>query len=236
MPREKKCPKAEKGAPKWMVTFGDMMSLLLCFFVMMLSYSNMDQQKYKEVLGSVEKAFGVQKEVLELGKIGGLKMPIKLQSSKKSAEQEKNRLINLLESMINEEGLKKNILIVGDKQGVRMEIAGSLMFEPGKADLLPESQRLIKKMAVIFQEIRYNIFVEGHTDPTPLNSEGKFPSNWELSSARASSVARSLIKEGNLDDKLFTVIGHADTRPLFENTTPENQAKNRRVTIILEIF
>ena len=235
MAAEKECPKCEKGAPKWLVTFGDMMSLLLTFFIMLLSFANMDMQKYKDVLGSIEKAFGVQKEIFELGKEGGMDMPIKFKETSNQYEKEKDRLVNLLESAIRQEGMDKDIQISKDKRGVRMEIAGSATFKPGQTQLLPQAKRLFKKMIQFIKDTTYKITIEGHTDNTPIKSP-IFPSNWELSSARAGSVVRFFIQQGKLDPKRFSAVGCADTKPLVENTTPENRAKNRRVTIIYEIF
>jgi chemotaxis protein MotB len=232
---ENECPKCEKGAPKWMVTFGDLMSLLLTFFVLLLSYSNMDMIKYKEVLGSVEKAFGVQKERFELGKEGGMQQPIKFKNMDNKIEQEKDRLVNLLETMTREEQLENTMLITPDKRGVKMEIAGQVMFAPGGTELLPTAERIFRKLIPIIRQTIYKIIIEGHTDNTPITSD-KFPSNWELSSARAGSAVRFLISEGNLYAKRFTAVGCAHTKAIAANDTPENRAKNRRVTIIFEIL
>lgn len=238
MAEEVKCPKCEGGAPKWMVTYSDMVTLLLCFFVLLLSFANTDTIKFKEVLGSMQDAFGVQREVLELGKEGGMELPIKLESSPTKNEIEKQRLVNLLKSAAGEEGFEKNTLFAIVKSGVKMEImemAGQAMFKPGGTDLLDTSKRLLRKLIPTIKETVYKITIEGHTDDTPLRS-GKYPSNWELSSARAGSVVRFFIQQGNLDSRRFKAVGLADTHPLVENTTPENKAKNRRVSVVFEVF
>ena len=231
-------PKFEKGSPKWLVTFADMVTLLLCFFVLLLSFANTDTIKFKEVLGSMRDAFGVQREVLELGKEGGMELPLKMESTASKSEAEKQRLVNLLKTMVKEEGVEKNTLIIPVRNGVRLEItelAGHAMFERGGTDLIPESQRLLRKMIPTMKETIYKITVEGHSDNIPLRSP-MFPSNWELSSARAGSVVRFFIQEGKLDSRRFTAVGHSDTKPLVENTTPENRDKNRRVSILYEVF
>lgn len=219
-----------------MVTYGDMMSLLLTFFIMLLSFANMDMIKYKEVLGSVEKAFGVQTQVYQMGKPGGLQQPIKMESAQSEAEARKDTLVQLLQSKTYEENLQNNIFIVKDKMGVRMEIAGSVMFEPGKTELLPAAVRLFRKLIPIMQETLYKVNVEGHTDNAPLTGNPIFPSNWELSSARAGSVVRFFITEGRLDPRRFSAVGRADTQPLVDNETPENRSANRRVSIIFLVF
>ncbi len=236
MSEENNCPKCEAGAPKWMVTFGDMMSLLLTFFVLLLSFANMDMQKYKDVLGSMEQAFGSQKKIYQLGKEGGEDKPIPMESSESQAEVEKERLVNLLKTMVREEGIDSDnsIFITKDKNGVRMEIAGSVVFAPGQTALLPEAQRFFRKLIPIIKATIYRIVVEGHTDNTPVRST-VFPSNWELSSARAGSVVRFFIERGKLKPKRFSAVGLAETRPIVENDTPVNRARNRRVSIIYEI-
>lgn len=238
MKEEVKCPKCEFGAPKWMVTFSDMVTLLLCFFVLLLSFANTDTIKFKEVLGSMQDAFGVQREVLELGKEGGMELPIKLESSPTKDEIEKQRLVNLLKSAAGEEGFEKNTLFAIVKSGVKMEImemAGQAMFKPGGTDLLDSSKRLLRKLIPTIKETVYKITIEGHTDDSPLRS-GRYPSNWELSSARAGSVVRYFIQQGNLDPRRFKAVGLAETHPLVENDTPENKSKNRRVSVIFEVF
>lgn len=231
-------PKSKKAAPRWLVTYADIVTLLLCFFVLLLSFANTDVVKFKEVLGSMQDAFGVRKEVLEMDQERGMKLPIRRESTASKSEAEKQRLVNLLKTMVKEEGVEKNTLILPVRNGVRLEItelAGHAMFDRGGTDLTPESQRLLRKMIPTMKETIYKITVEGHSDNIPLRSS-KFPSNWELSSARAGRVVRFFIQEGELDPRRFTAVGHADTQPLVENTTPENREKNRRVSILYEVF
>lgn len=232
-------PKCAKGAPMWMVTFADMVTLLLCFFVLLLSFANTDAIKFKEVLGSMKDAFGVQRERLELGKQGGMELPIKLESTPSKSEVEKQQLVNLLKTMVREEDIQKNTVIALHRSGVKMEImetAGHAMFKPGGTELLESSKRLLRKLIPIMREISYyKVTVQGHSDNVPLRS-GAYPSNWELSSARAGSVVRFFIEEGKLEPRRFTAAGHSDTQPLVDNDTPENRSKNRRVSIVYEVF
>ena len=222
----------------WMVTYADMVTLLLCFFVLLLSFANTDTIKFKEVLGSMKDAFGVQQEKLELGKEGGMEMPIKLDSTTSKLDKEKERLVNLLKQTAFDEKIEKNTLIAIVKSGVKMditEVAGHAMFKPGGTDLLESSKRLLRKLIPTIRETPYKITIEGHTDTTPVRSP-KFPSNWELSSARAGSVVRFFIQEGKLMPLRFKAVGHADTLPLKDEPTPEAQSKNRRVSVVFEVF
>lgn len=232
------CPKCKPGAAKWLLTYSDMVTLLLCFFVLLLAFANTDMVKFKEVLGSMKDAFGIQREIMVLGKEGGMKLPIKMESQPDAAEKEKDRLVNLLKTMMEEEGLNKHTFITKDSNGVRieiMEVVGDVMFGPGDTKILPAAERLFRKLIPMIQDTTYRITVQGHTDDIPI-SNSRFPSNWELSSARAGSVVRFFIQNGNVDDRRFSAVGCAHTKPLFENDSPENRAKNRRVSIIFEVF
>jgi len=215
-----------------------MVTLLLCFFVLLVSFANTDTSKFKEVLGSMKDAFGVQGKTMEMGKAGDVQLPARMESTAARSEAGKQRLVNLLKTMIKDEGVEKNTLILPVRNGVRLEItelAGHAMFEQGGTDLTPESQRLLRKMIPTMKETIYKITVEGHSDNIPLKSS-KFPSNWELSSARAGRVVRFFIQEGEMDSRRFTAVGYSDTKPLVENTTPGNRDKNRRVSIFYEVF
>ncbi|UCH94898.1 MAG: flagellar motor protein MotB [Candidatus Aminicenantes bacterium] len=235
---EDQSSKPPGGMPKWLVTYADMVTLLLCFFVFLLSFANTDIIKFKEVLGSMKDAFGVRGEIGEPGKEGGMEITVKLESPLSKSEAEKQRLLNLLKTMVKEEGVEKNTLIIPVRNGVKMEItelAGRAMFKPGGTEFTSESQRLLRKLIPTMKETIYKITVEGHSDDRPVRSL-MYPSNWELSSARAGRVVRFFIQQGQLDPRRFSAVGHAYTLPLVENTTPENRAKNRRVSIIFEVF
>lgn len=232
------CPKCQRGAAKWLLTYSDMVTLLLCFFVLLLAFANTDMVKFKEVLGSMKDAFGIQREILVMGKEGGMKLPIKMESQPDATEKEKDRLVNLLKAMMEEEGVSKNTFITKDSNGVRleiMEVVGDVMFGPGDTKILPAAERLFRKIIPMIQATPYKITVQGHTDDLPI-SNSRFPSNWELSSARAGSVVRFFIQNGEVDPRRFSAVGCAHTKPLFENDSPENRAKNRRVSIIFEVF
>ncbi len=230
---EKKC-ECPKGVPGWVVTFGDMMSLLLTFFIMLLSFSNTNVQKFKELLGSVEKAFGVQKEKIILTRIGQ-KTPIDLMGSTDSQrEAKKDTLLNLLAQALAEQNLEGDVSIIKTDRGVLLQIKGSVMFSPGEVVLKDKAKKMFEKLIPIIKKSPYEVIVEGHTDSLPIKSD-KYPSNWELSSARAGTVVRFFIETGKLNPKRFTAEGFADTRPLLPNDTPEHRAQNRRVNIVFVI-
>ncbi len=230
---EKKC-ECPRGVPGWVVTFGDMMSLLLTFFIMLLSFSNTNVQKFKELLGSVEKAFGVQREKIILTRVGQ-KTPIDLMgSAENQRDAKKDALLNLLAQSLTEQNLEGDVTVRKTDRGVLLQIKGSMMFDPGEAILKDKAKKMFEKLIPIIKKSPYEVIVEGHTDNLPIKSD-KYPSNWELSSARAGTVVRFFIEKGNLNPKRFTAEGFADTRPTLPNDTPEHRAQNRRVNIVFVI-
>lgn len=228
--------------PKWMLTYSDMVTLMLCVFVLIVSFANTDIVKYKAASDSVTEAFSGQPQGGTNKNVGELELPAEQKSSNtvNEIELEKSRLQSLLKSAAITAEVTKNVLIAKVTNGVKMEImedTGTAMFKSGGTELLDSSKQILRKIIPIMQETPYKITIEGHTDDTPVNSD-KFPSNWELSSARAGSVVRFFLQEGGtlVQPVRFKAVGLADTLPLFENTTPENRAKNRRVSVVFEVF
>lgn len=202
----------------WMSTYGDMVTLLLCFFVMMLSVSSPDVAKFELIQAGLNESLG-KKEVTR---------PIEMMMME---------LADDIQSMDADE----DISLGSDTQGVVLELGDSLMFSKGSADLQPSAIPVLKKIAATLQSDRYNSFnfsIEGHTSDETYSSE-RYPSNWELSSARASAVARFLESRGIARVRL-KVTGYYDNVPKFPNhdiygqPIPQNRIKNRRVTIHIE--
>jgi chemotaxis protein MotB len=123
------------------------------------------------------------------------------------------------------------VSLLGDRS-VLFSLPGPLLFDLGKADLRPETIPVLDDVAGVIRRTPYEIHVIGHTDPFPISTP-QFPTNWELSAARASRVARHLINSGDLDPARFTVIGYAMYRPAVPNTSLDNKARNRRVEIVI---
>src|SRR5699024_10169543 len=118
------------------------------------------------------------------------------------------------------------------ERGVVLVLQDSILFNTGEAEILDSGKPFLKKIGTLLLEISNPVKVEGHTDSRPINSF-RYPSNWELSGARASSVIRYLINEYDLDHSRFSLIGYGDTRPIKPNDTYENMQENRRVEIVI---
>ena len=235
MPKNKKNKEEEKaaGAPLWMVTYGDMMTLLLTFFVLLMSFSTMEVAQFKRAMGSFKGAISLlpkQSSVVET-------IPENLPRPKKQAKGSvffaHNRYKEEMESLqelVEKEAISDVVNIEETGDGATIRIGGSALFDLGKADLKPEIFPLLNQIAVTLEQADDRFNIEGHTDDMPINNE-EFPSNWELSMARAMNVLRYILKTGNIDPARAGAVGNGEYHPLVPNTSPENQKKNRRVEI-----
>lgn len=253
---EEKCV-CPDGIPAWVMTFADLMSLLMCFFVLLLSFSEMDLQKYKQIAGSMKMAFGVQTSIPAHEIPKGTSIIAKNFSPGKptktilnkiqqdTADKNKEKLESPTAAEIKTqsdarkiaESLKKEIsegkleIEVADKN-IIIRIKEENSFVSGNGRLTVLFGPVIKKIHEAIKNIKGTIKVGGHTDDNPI-STAEYRSNWELSTARAVSVAHALMEEGKIEENRFEIVGYGDTRPLVPNTTDENRSKNRRVDIII---
>ncbi len=223
----KKKPHFNRGS--WELTLADMMTLLLCFFVIMLSVAKIDQKQYEAVSDVMAEA------------MKGKAAPSKRSSAQEARMKVENKSKNLFElqlelaKLIGKESKAVSLKLRPDT--VAIELRGGIFFKLGSAELTAASLRILEKRSKPLTEAHYKLTIEGHSDNLPIKS-AQFPSNWELSSARASSVARFFIAQGFPKDDI-RVMGLADTKPLAPNTNkagesiPANQAKNRRIVILV---
>lgn len=231
-------PEAEKkvdaGAPRWVVTFGDLMSLLLCFFVLLLSFSELDRQKYKQVAGSMEKAFGVQRrtKVMEVPK--GMKMIAKDFDQELIATRIRPDIGKELDEVISSQlaDIKDKIEIDSSDEEITIRLMGESTFDSGKAVIRPQMKPLLKKVAEMIRGDANDIIIAGHTDNVPIRS-GPYQTNLRLSTARASAVAEYIISHSRINPQRISTMGFGEYRPIDTNKTPEGRQKNRRVEIVL---
>jgi len=226
-----------EGADEWIVTFSDMMSLLLCFFVLLFSMSTVEKEKFKQLALSLQSALGTQ-EVPQAGTREGLEMkkreakpqPEAVDELGGMAKKEMKNIQSDIEEFIvkNRLGGKVNAKI--DGRGVVITISDVVLFPAGEAEINPEASKLMEKLKELLREFDYKVRVDGHTDNVPINTP-QYPSNWELSTARASRIVRYFIENGIAPQRL-SAQGFAEYQPLVDNSTPENRAKNRRVEIV----
>lgn len=232
---KQKCPDCPKCLPQWLAAFGDLMSLLLCFFVLLLSMSTMDAKKVQEAIGSLAGALSV----LE----GGTKTEVSRERQQKatpiqSQEETSNRVKTLSKALVEiNEMLKTSgspeISLEEAEDGFIIRLPGSLLFKPGSAVIENEDAILfLKRIALIINRLPEALHVNaiGHTDINPPEQTSPYKDNWELSTARAVSVVKELIKD-KIDPKKITASGKAEFEPIASNATDEGRLKNRRVEL-----
>jgi chemotaxis protein MotB len=223
----------EEGAPLWVITFGDLMSLLMCFFVLLLSFSEMDRRKYKMVSGSMAQAFGIQRKKPVFESPRGQKMIAKEFDQAVVIKKIEESLKPIIDEIKNEyEELKEAVELEIEDDKVTIRMMGEATFDTGKAQLHPAFGPLLKKIGEVLSQTKGEIIIAGHTDNIPLNG-GLYGSNLGLSMARAGSVAEHLLRTTSIDPKRLSTMGFGEYRPLISNDTARGRRKNRRVEIIV---
>jgi chemotaxis protein MotB len=233
MPRKKRENAAAPGAPAYMITYGDMMSLLLCFFVLIVSFSTMEIEKFKAAAGSLRGAFGAlpyQTKVMPSPVI--MERPKKADTKERSRKRE--RAIMQLRKIIREQNLGSIIRITESQAGVHITIGDPALFDSGKSDIKPDILPVLNQIIDVINTGSEFIRVEGHTDNVPIHNP-QFRNNWELSIGRALSVISYIqSKQEHFDPSRLRPVGCGEFHPVATNDTPEGRAVNRRVEIFID--
>ena len=225
------------GAPEYMNTYGDMMTLLLCFFVLLFAMSNIDAKKFEAIVMSFQGSLGVldggntlsSESKIEKGSV------FEEQSSSVAESNNFEKLEKQIKEYLEENKLEKQISISNEEEGLVLRFQDSSLFDQGSATLKPQSYNVLKYVGGILKSKNFKdkfVSVEGHTDNVPI-STSTHQSNWELSSNRASNVVRYLIENQGIDPKRLSTAGYGEYQPVAPNDTPANMAKNRRVDIMI---
>lgn len=211
--------KPEENLEEWMTTYSDMVTLLLCFFVMLVAASKVDAVMFEQI------RTGIAREFMD-----------------KQVDQPVTLLIADLNDDLKTLKMDERDNLLGDDHlGVVLDLNANAFFDSGSAELKPDATPILTRIASTLKLKQYNIFrfeVQGHTDDNPIRT-ARFPSNWELSSARASAVTRFLINHG-IDETRLRAVGLSDIQPRFPNRDaygnpiPHNQERNRRVVIRMD--
>ncbi len=236
-------PAAEEGAPAWMATFGDMMSLLLTFFILILSFANMDVIKFSAAVGSLRDAFGTKQ--VDPGELEAFASTlvrlsddqttrviqvIDLPQRLRVAEADLKRRIEL---MIANHELEKLVEAEETPRGVVVRVRGQLLFEPGSAKLLPGAYVVLREIAELVRDVENDVSIEGHTDDSPIRTR-EFPSNWHLSADRAIAALEYLVGVEGIAAERLSAAGFAHQKPIVPNDTPAHREENRRVEFVFQ--
>ncbi len=224
----------DEGLPAWMGTFADLMSLLLCFFVLLLSFASVDVMKFEGMIGSMRDAFGVHFD--DPGMHVAMKdSMLTVHERQRIATLEKTVMESLegrLKKMTERMQVAGSVEIQSGRHGVVIRVDGDLIFRPGSSEIHPQSMVFLDEMAAVLRQFPYNITVEGHADKS-APTRASFPTNFHLSSARALSTLTYLIDAGGIPPQRMSATGYGDTRPIVPNTTKKNRSKNRRVEFVV---
>ncbi|MDY0132887.1 MAG: flagellar motor protein MotB [Desulforegulaceae bacterium] len=228
------------GSPAWMATFADLVTLLMCFFVLLFAMSTIQEETFKELVQSLRSALGVQ-TIPEAGTREGLVM----QSAKPDDSKPEKQAVDEMGAMIQKEiqdivtDVKELIMfnklagmvdVKETEEGAVITISDLVLFKTGQAQITEDGLDILQKIAGVLKQFQYPIEIAGHTDNIPIDTN-EFPSNWELSSRRATEVVRYFIGK-DLNPYSLSAAGYSSFCPVDTNDTEDGRAKNRRVEIV----
>lgn len=221
----------------WIMTYADMITLVLTFFILLYTMSVIDVAKFNRVVAAVQSSLGV----LDGGKtldsdtkddLSHLEEEIFEMIKEMEIEEESiKQVVVKLESLLEAEGIQDAVYVVVDERGINIRFLEHILFDIGQATLKNDAKPLLKKVLNILLELDNSIRIEGYTCDLPINTS-LFPSNWELSTRRATTVLRFL-QEQDLEGSRLSAVGYGEYKPLVANTSEENRRQNRRVDIVI---
>ncbi|HKL13216.1 MAG TPA: flagellar motor protein MotB [Halanaerobiales bacterium] len=234
MPRRKRKNDQEdnsSGSPAWMTTFGDLMTLLLVFFVLLYSFSVIDLEKFRGFMSALQNQLGVmeggrtisESDVLDQGMQGENFNP---------SQNNLRRVYKNMQGFIKENDLQSKVSVEMTQRGLVIRMTGEILYDIGEAIIKPTGKKVLDEIGKNIEGINNNVKVDGHTDNLPINNN-QYPSNWELSTARAVKVIKYFIETRDIIPARLSAAGYSKYRPLKENINPENRALNRRVEVVI---
>ncbi len=227
---------------RWVISYADFVTMLLALFMVMFATNSMGEMKVKDVNKSIQKVFAAKtieqnempEEILELAPV---KQPTEgvLENTGKSILDGGDGILDtqqLVEQIQKEMEIDTPVKVIKSDRGVVIRLNDTMLFDPGSAIIKPQAKITLDKIAKTLEKFRNPILIEGHTDSMPIQNE-RFPSNWELSTARATNIIKYLTKVHSFPPGRLSAVGYGEYMPIEKNTTPQGRAKNRRVDIIV---
>ncbi len=211
----------ENAAERYLLTYSDLITLLLGLFIILYAVSNVDATKYEEMMENMGQYFGTEY----------ISNP-EFKSTVLDMSDNKYTLKSSLESFIDKYNYSSHLSLLESDRGITISIRDNILFESGKADLSEKSKPILQRMTQLIKTLPNDIRIEGHTDNIPINTV-EFPSNWHLSIARATNTAYYLMNDLGLNQERVSVVGNSEFKPIAKNDSPESRALNRRVDIVI---
>jgi chemotaxis protein MotB len=248
----------EEGAPAWMATYGDLVTNLLVFFVLLFSLSTVDESRFDEIAASLSNSiinFGANNALLDGSGNSIIAIDFTKYGSEEDEAKRKEKYLedakgmvvdaegkledkyiddakNDIRDVIEEHGISDKVQVIEEKDFVMIRLEQELFFDSGSADIREEGKAVLSYIAQALKGINNEILVSGHTDNVPQVNKN-YATNWELSTARATNVVRYLVEVEELNPALFTATGNGEFKPVASNDTAEGRQKNRRIEIKL---
>ena len=210
-----------KSAPAWMLTYSDLMTQILIFFVLFLTLSSLEAKQSRQIIVPIKGGIGINEQKV----INKIVNPI-LNEPQLMKVQEQIALY------AKEKNIAKEVKLRLDERGLIISFAEKSMFRMGDAEILPEARTHLDVVAKTLKNLPNSIRVEGHTCNIPIHTS-QFPSNWELSVIRATNVARYLVERDGFSPKKIAAAGYGEFQPLVMNDTEDHRAENRRVDLVI---
>jgi chemotaxis protein MotB len=226
--KRKKIKNMVPGAPSWMTTYSDMVTLLLTFFVLLLSMAEMDKVKFEQAIGSLRGAFGIVEDRSNKETTSSILLPRLAAIPYDMLQRVYKQVIINIEKL----ELDRDIEVVMDRGAMVLRVTEKILFDPGSSILKKEAGPVLRKVAELISPLPFEVRIEGHTDNSPFKESEL--TNWDLSALRAIAVLKYFAENQLLSLDLLSAVGYGEQRPLVPNNSIENKALNRRVEIVLE--
>lgn len=240
---DKKAKNPEKdNSERWLLTYADLMNLLLILFIILFAMSQVDTEKFQQLSQSLSSAFGGGNppSAIAGGKAGNslISMPATMPSPVIPGKQEDQQMAAIekeVTGLIKEKGLEGSVQVRMQERGIEITLNEKIMFDSGKVDIDKDSEQLILKIGkeILSNVQNKSIKIEGHTDNVPMNGNNIIKTNMDLSALRASNVASLLVEKGGIKKENIKAVGCGDSVPLVKNDSDAHRAMNRRVAIVI---
>ncbi len=247
----KKEPEKHVNHERWLVSYADFITLLFAVFVVLYAMGQSDKKKVEEVMQSIQSSFGMSTagtapkiNVISSKSINimpTLKPELSIvpagrtgrgQGKTRAEEKDFRQIKASIEAYLVKQGAQNKVALTITRRGLIVSLKEAGFFDSGQAQIKPEAHELINTISEVMTQYNNPLRVEGHTDNVPISSS-QFPSNWELSTARATNGLKYLIKHFDVDPDKISATGYAEFRPIADNTTPDGRGKNRRVDLVM---
>ncbi|MDD2273288.1 MAG: flagellar motor protein MotB [Desulfuromonadaceae bacterium] len=248
----KKEPEKHVNHERWLVSYADFITLLFAVFVVLYAMGQSDKKKVEEVMQAIQQSFGMASAGATAPKVNviasqtitvipSLKPELKIspmgrtrsgQAKTRAEEKDFRQIKSAVEAYLIKQGAQSKVTLEITRRGLIVSLKEAGFFNSGQANIKPEAYDLINTIAEVMTQYNNPMRLEGHTDNIPINT-AQFPSNWELSTARATNGLKYLLKNFNVDPNKISATGYAEFRPIADNATAEGRARNRRVDLVM---